>query len=582
MRLLVFALLVSLFTQLKAEECDGITYKTNKLPKECVRQGTCGLRTIFIPRSQGSNAARHIAGWKEYLPGCDGRAWGNISLALEYSHSLKGERLAQYLFGSNCLRFSGSQVPNRGERDLLADNFGLPTTFRGAICFKPRIDNIILDFHYDLGLDAWFHGLYFKINAPLVTTRWDLRPKCNEMNNISSQEAPVFPACYMSNAVAPTAESIKEALSGSFFSALEGREGTERVVLDVDTVFGDMKQPLMFGAFPCKREEKTAVANIDLILGWNFIANECSHAGIYLLTVIPTGNKPHSELVFEPIVGNGNLWEIGPGVSGHIDFVRQGCHVCAFYFDAALTHQFKRFQVRSFDLVGHGPLSRYMLLKEFNKEDDTFVYADNLFNAIDFTTRSTRVGGSAKFDAAFKLSYYYGPWGADIGYNVYARSKEKLRIEDSLFPSDLNSRILGIKGTEGVCYRIFENGKDTGKTASLNSTQNGATIRSAGPVDNPQAINLGPGKTAVTWDNKEAFQSNPPVILGLDNALDITSGAVPHQLTHKFFAHIGYTALDRCWEPQFGIGAEIEFDGRSELLSSLNQWGIWFKGAIAF
>ena len=117
------------------------------------------------------------------------------------------------------------------------------------------------------------------------------------------------------NAVS-TAISIREALSGGF-------------------VFGDMEQPLNFGAFPCGREQLTRVANVDVILGWNFVLQENAHAGVLFLTVVPTGNKPHSTIIFEPMVGNGNLWEIGPGISAHYDFVRKGYHVLSFYIEGA-------------------------------------------------------------------------------------------------------------------------------------------------------------------------------------------------------------------------------------------------------
>ena len=173
--------------------CPGITFTKKRLPAECVKVSPCGPRSIFIPRAQGSNFARVLAGWKEYLPACDGRAWGNVSLALEYAHSLDGERMAHYLFGSTRLTFTGSQVANRGPRDLLADEFGLPTTFKGAIHFEPRIDNVILDINYHLGLDEWLYGLYFKCNAPIVNTRWDLGVHCNEMNNVPNDELPQFP-----------------------------------------------------------------------------------------------------------------------------------------------------------------------------------------------------------------------------------------------------------------------------------------------------------------------------------------------------------------------------------------------------
>ena len=248
-----------------------------------------------------------------------------------------------------------------------------------------------------------------------------------------------------------------------------------------------------------------------------------------------------------------------------------------------LTHQFKHNQIRSFDLIGHGPLSRYMLLKEFEKDaNGKLVYTGRMLNAIDFATRRVRVGGSVKLDLAAKLSYYYSRFGLDLGYNVYARTKEKLKLRPDLFPSDLNNRLLGLKGTEGVCYSIVDT--DTNQTVAterLNSTQNRATIFNGAAVDNPKRITVLPNEQAVTWDGKEAFESNPPILITTDS-LNIISGSSPHQLTHKFFAHLSYTAGDVPWEPQIGIGGEIESDGRERLLAGLDQWGFWVKFACSF
>lgn len=510
--------------------------------------------------------ARYLAGWKEYLPTCDGLAWGNWSFTTEYSHSRNEDRIAQYLFGSTQLHFSGSQVPHRNGRDLLADYFGLSTTFEGSIAFKPRIDNIILDMNYYLGLDNWCPGLYFRFNLPVVVTRWDLGVSCYEKNNVVDQQSPFFPACYMSSVPAEPAVSIREALSGDF-------------------IFGDMDQPLMFGKLPCGREHKTGVPQLDFIFGYNWCADVASHAGLYLIVIAPTGNVPRSDIIFEPIVGTGRLWEIGPGISAHLDLMRHGLHLVSFYINGYLSHQFKKFQRRSFDLIGHGPLSRYMLLKEFDKDGN---YAGSLVNAIDFSTRAVRVGGSVKLDLAMKLSYYYDRWGLDLGYNVYARSKEKLRLQKDFHPSDLNNRRFGIKGTEGVCYRILDTATNTVVgTEKLNSVQQRAQINRGGPVSNPAPIVLEPGETAITWDSsttpplKMALQSTPPLIITTES-LDIISGSVPHQLTHKFFAHLSYTAGNRPWEPQVGIGGEIEVDGRERLLAALNQWGFWFKIGVSF
>src|SRR5205085_9880590 len=61
-----------------------------------------------------------------------------------------------------------------GPQDLLADYFYLPTDFENTVHFKPVIDNLIVDFGFYLGLDAWAKGLYFWLHAPFAHTRWDL------------------------------------------------------------------------------------------------------------------------------------------------------------------------------------------------------------------------------------------------------------------------------------------------------------------------------------------------------------------------------------------------------------------------
>lgn len=550
--------------------CDRIPFKKHvRLAKEHIRSSVCGPRTTFIPRSPGSNTARHLAGWYEYLPGCDDRVWGNLSLTLEYARSFNSERIAQYLFGSTCLNFSGSQVPNRSTRDLLADNFGLPTTFQGTVCFKPKIEKVIVDLMFHLGLDDWHEGLYFKTYFPIVNARWDIGLHCNEQNNQLRTILPTFPPCYMDTVQSPAVQNIRQALSGT-------------------ATFGNEAVPIMFGEFACDHVHRTGIGDIELILGWNALLTPTAHAGPYIITVIPTSNKPSGSIVLEPILGNGHLWELGAGASAHYTFFQRGCHNAGIYFEGHITHQFKDFQVRSFDLKNHGPLSRYLLLKEFDTNNQ---YNNNLVNTIDFATRAARVGGSLKVDASVKLAYHHGEWGCDIGYNIYLRSRESLCIEPNLFPSDFNTDRLGIKGTEGVCARIFNTTTNTltTDTVPLNSTQSNATIQRPGTVDNPQPITgLEAGQIAITWDSsldptqlKQAFNSNPPVFITA-NDLNRRSGAVPPQLTHKVFAHLSYVALNCCWEPQFGFGAEAEFDGRSKFLSSLNQWGIWFKSTLSF
>lgn len=529
----------------------------------------CGLvKTFFLPRSQGSNTARRLAGWKKYMFLDKKFAHGSASMTFEYSNSFDSERIAKYLFGNSCLRFTGSQVPDRNENgDILADYFGLPTTFTGEMCVKPRIENFIVDLTYKLDLDPWCSGLYWQVFFPIVITYWNLNLKILE-SNINADSAN-FPECYMSKNATGAVCSLEEALKG-------------------EQTFGDMISPWDFGKFPICKRKKSGIADIDLLLGYHAFYNPCYHLSLFLVTTIPGGNRPESRILFEPIVGNGKNWEFGGGSTGHITFYSSGCRNLSLQWFGHVSYRFKTFQIRSFDLCNNGKFSRYLLLKEFDEKNN---YKDMLLNAIDFVTKSVRVGNLVRGDGSIKLTYEYGPFAFDAGYNIYGKTQEKLNIINDIFPSDNNNRKFGIKGTEGVCAKIFDvQDQEVISKITLNSTQDDATITKGGTVDNPEPITvLEPDSFAITWDSKEssdpsdltlAKQSDPPVLISKKD-FNICSAIVPAQITHKFFAHISCINLATAWQYQFGIGGEVEFD-KSKQLTGLSQWGIWVKAGIFF
>ena len=215
-------------------------------------------------------------------------------LAYEFQQTFKSERLANAIFGSNTLCFSGSQVVGRNSTtQLLADNFGLASDFQGSVTFCPRIQNHIVDFGYFMGLDCWVQGLYLRFHAPVVYTRWNLRG-CEQ--TISSGSTTI-PACYDGSGPSGTAAtslntitpvcSIQQALSGT-------------------SLFGDMQTPWCSGRVDFCSRHKSGLADIDAIIGYNWINNDCYHFGTYLQLVLPTGTKPESRHLFNPVVGNSN------------------------------------------------------------------------------------------------------------------------------------------------------------------------------------------------------------------------------------------------------------------------------------
>jgi hypothetical protein len=530
--------------------------------------------TAFIPRSQGTNTARELVGWEEFIHQYDVGEWylttGHV---LGYYRSFHGERIAREIFGERVLRFSGSQVALRGRCELLADNFGLSPTLRGTVTVDPVIENIVWDNQFFFGLDPLRCGLYLRVHMPFVYTRWDL----NLCQTIEEGTCSEFPACYMADDGVPAQCDIIKALRGHH-------------------TFGEMQTPWKYGRIINGVQTKIGLADIDLILGYDAYQTDSSHFGVYGQLVLPTGTKFTARQLFEPLVGNARHLEMGMGISGHLVLVENDIHTnLALYIEGNVVHMCENTQMRSFDFCNNGPLSRYMLLKELTDTEGELTYAGSLINGINFATRQVSVSIPVKGDISAKLCVRTPHMIADLGYNFYGRTAEHV-----CFKKTVDQRLYAIKGTEGICgLEYTTNGMEFGTFVGdvpLNSSQSHATIRRGAPTDNPQpAPASNPSDIVVTPFSRQegsvegpdvlhVFISVPPKILSVAD-LHKASGTSPSQATHKVFGYVGYNFFDcdSYWNPYLGIGGEIEFDALNcEERSSLNQWSVWLKGGFEF
>ena len=122
-------------------------------------------------------------------------------------------------------------------------------------------------------------------------------------------------------------------------------------------------------------ESKTGFADLRFELGWDFLSDDDYHLGIGLQFAAPTGSKREATYVMQPVVGNGNHWELGGVVTGHYVFWRSddADKHFGFYADANMMHLFKAEEIRTFDLKCKNN-SRYMLAAKFKKvTEDTIV-----------------------------------------------------------------------------------------------------------------------------------------------------------------------------------------------------------------
>ena len=631
LRSLFACLLLTSLVSYGVDCCNPCNYDCNNC---CL--GPCDGYPFLQIRSQGRDSARELVGWQQFINKYDQDCtYGAFSLAVEYTRSFRNERLAHFLFGNdliNCceLYIQGSEVENRNKRAWMADYFGLDPKFDSRVRFCPQIQNAVLDFNLWLGFDEAAEGLYLRINAPIVWTKWQLCP-CESVKTVGDAG---YYAGYMSEEAVAA-----DKLNKRFLDYMRGNSVT----------FGDMKTPLEYGRIDNCACTKTRLAEIDLSLGWNFVLEEDYHFGAFLYVAAPAGNRPCATRLFEPMVGNGKHWEFGGGISGSWIFWRD-CECeeqyMGVWLEATIAHLFKACQRRSFDFCNK-PNSRYMLLEEMTKDNPNeigdgtnfakYVYKENLIPAINWSTFNVDVRIDVQADIALKLGYTRCNWNFDLGYNLWARTGEKFCNDCCVCPT--SDKLYAIKG-DATIYGDYE-GMTAGSIYPISASQSkaniyagtnkGAEVAVTGPfatqnpgVDNKKrawsGVEIGGEALDVPGTDLEIYTSVDPILV---NRCDLNLGRSPSAITHKLFGNIGYAWKDReCCDyiPFLGIGAKVEFaqdnwndccccdsccdsccydsccntscnkgcndnccyDNCCTRRGGVSQWGIWIKGGVAF
>ncbi|HLC07457.1 MAG TPA: hypothetical protein VJJ26_04695 [Candidatus Babeliales bacterium] len=576
------------------------------------------VATSFNTRSISRNAARDLAGWINYInkDNSPDVVYGAISVTPEYNHTFNGHNITRTLFGDNLigdgcaqhLKISGSQVTNRGPQDLLADYFYLPSDFESTVRFKPVIDNVIIDFGFYLGLDAWAKGLYFWLHAPFAHTRWD----------ININEDVIDPGVNNSMEGYFTPDGLlRRQLLDSFTSFVNGN-----TIRNVENI---TFQELKFAQMSSERLVRTRMAEIRTAVGWNFFAEKNYHVGFNGQIAWPTGLRPDALFLFEPLVGNGHFWELGFGLSGHYNFwcSEDELSHCAFYVDVNVTHLFRTRQARSFDLTKNGTLSRYMLAMEMtspavnlrgaNGQIPSAQFNNDFLPVANITTLDVEVSIAAQADIVLMLNATRRNWSFDFGYNYWGRSPDNITLRQN---ESFAEKTFAVKGDSHVFGYVL----GTANAVALSATQDNATVHSGknlpatGTTDqtvinnaakNPNIDFPQPAQTNPATPPAINLQYTPNSILPTDQ---INTSVPPIFITrndlnfdetetsgssNKLFAHLSYTWNDKTeWQPYLGFGFEAEWakttkrdcrpcdDHNPQCCAS--QWGVWIKTGVTF
>ena len=581
---------------------------------------------FFLPRSQGEDSARWIAGWVHQgnrfdIEPCK---YGSFAIIPEYTQTFKPDNIERFLFGEdlfdNCqnpfIKISGSRVSTRNnEKEWLADYFGLPTDFQSIVHFNPTVKNFIIDFEVYLGLNQWIEGAYINVSAPVVWTQWFL----DVQETVIEQGAVGYDAGYFTSGPVP-----RSVLLNNFkeFASLE-----KAPTLPDGISFCPLENAMMA---PTK-QKKFGIADLHFAIGYNFLLAEDYHLGLNARMVVPTGTRPRGKLLFEPMIGNGHFFEMGVGISTHAVLWRdEACQKeFGFCLEAWITHMFNTQQIRSFDLKG-ADNSRYMLAQLMTRNitdqlNGDMIIPNDQFNKVltplaNITTLPVKVSVLQQADVSVLFNYKGRNWEFDFGYNFWTRKPETVEILEDSECNLLNQFDWGVKGDAQLFG--FRDGDDF--PVPLSATQNNATV--TGGFNFPERT-LGEGITNPRIDNpKPAFSDITDLMAAPGGVEQINTSIQPkilstkdlapcrsstHGVSNGIFGHLNYTWWsDDCWYvPYFGFGGKIELcpekpdkscptlcthnpiigpspcgtcDDESLLQTGLSQWCIWLKGGLTF
>ncbi len=172
----------------------------------------------------------------------------------------------------------------------------------------------------------------------------------------------------------------------------------------------------------------SGVDDIQLKLGTNYYyaQNRCRD-GFYLVGTIPTGNTPHSEFLFEPLVGTRH-GAFGFGIMGDCICPVGDIAQWSLMYDFKYRYLFSGHEIRSFDLAPNGDWSRYLLVVN---ESATSVSLPG----INACTIPVNVTPGSQIEYWFAFHYAYCNWNVELGYNLWWRGRDSITLIGS-FPPD--------------------------------------------------------------------------------------------------------------------------------------------------
>lgn len=293
---------------------------------------------------------------------------------------------------------------------------------------------------------------------------------------------------------------------------------------------------------------RNGIADVTIRLGYDALCTECCYVNGYVGVLAPTGNRPTARLMFEPIIGHNRHVGFVFGSLMSYDIWKDCDRALSWEVNFDSLYLFKGKETRSFDLNGHGDLSRYLLVYASAAD----AAAGLVSPGINYFTQQVNV--TPRFWASINSALVYNQQcglAAELGWNFWAKQAEEVSLSNASCFTGVSLVALGLSNTQ----------YDPAASNLLNSIGNNNSCQD---VDGLPCL------------SSSAALATDLVLTASD--LNLCSGANPAAMTNTLYGTVGYNFDWRV--PMFvGVGGSYEF---TPINTALNRWTVWGKFGVSF
>lgn len=476
---------------------------------------------LSSPRAQRASLALdgHLTRDLAATKGKD-RFGGNFLVSGFYSESLKKASLGKYFgvadkdsFKANAGTFANNDADVNAGFLVHSSNpapvvAGAAATHGATINLAPKTISYGVEFAYVQCLGKILDGLHLSIALPVERVENTLG--LNVTNGIAAGDAKV----------------LTDFLAGNLSRAASGNDAWTNANANAGSQAA-LKNGLIDG-----KRSATGIADIDVILGYDFVRNEDWKAGLNIGLVIPTGNTAAGKYAFEPVYGNGGHWELGFG--GHVcgNLWKDADQRVGLHLGADYRYGFKASETRT--LGGKENWSQYFLVGAVNAGN---IAALQFQPAANLATTSVDVTPNSSLRGNLGLEYGNGGFLFGVHYAPAWRQAESVALKT--VEADDKYAVVNPIADTNIAGALTAVGFNAAQAA--NAAVSGAGVKKA------------------------------------DIVLDRT--ARPSQVAHRLGADMGYTFKEWEYPVTIGVGGHYEIAGDNAVAEN---WAVSVKAGIGF